>query len=360
MYPARIKAADQKSDLAVLEVLPLPQQPLRLTPIKFGDASTLRKGQIVIALGNPFNTARDGQPSASWGIVSNLARKSAPEPDETNPNGVKRSLHHFGTLIQTDAKLNFGTSGGALLNLKGEMIGLTTSLAATAGYEQAAGYAIPVDETFLRVVEQLRHGREVAYGFLGIQMSRESPAVKEGTRVMGVVAGTPAQRSGLRAHDVITHVNGRPIYDADSLLLNVSSLPAEAPARLTVLREGQVRQFEVELAKGIPEKRIFTTPHPLWRGMRVDFATALGIEFLGRNERLLQEGGVVVVEVDEDSPAWRAGIRTEMIISHVGNTRVQTPKEFREAVASKTREVQLREVRFSGKIETDTYTIDSE
>ena len=71
-------------------------------------------------------------------------------------------------LIQTDAKLNLGTSGGALLNLKGEMIGLTTSLAATAGYEQAAGYAVPVDETFRRIVETLKEGREVEYGFLGV------------------------------------------------------------------------------------------------------------------------------------------------------------------------------------------------
>ena len=78
-------------------------------------------------------------------------------------------MHHYGTLIQTDAKLNLGTSGGPLLNLNGEMVGLSVALAATAGYEAAGGYAIPVDATFRRAVETLKQGREVEYGFLGIQ-----------------------------------------------------------------------------------------------------------------------------------------------------------------------------------------------
>src|SRR5207342_2000310 len=104
--------------------------------------------------GNPYAIARDGQVSASWGIVANLSRKAGPIPDETSPAGVRNtSLHHYGTLIQTDAKLNLGTSGGALLNLKGEMVGLTTSLAAAVGYEQAAGFALPVDDAFRRAVE---------------------------------------------------------------------------------------------------------------------------------------------------------------------------------------------------------------
>src|SRR4029079_13356173 len=108
--------------------------------------------------------------SASWGIVSNLSRKDGPWPPERDdrPGPTRVTLHQLGTLIQTDARLNLGTSGGALVNLKGEMVGLTISLAATLCYEQAAGFAIPVDETFLRVVEALKQGNEVEYGFLGI------------------------------------------------------------------------------------------------------------------------------------------------------------------------------------------------
>ncbi|MHC4176628.1 MAG: S1C family serine protease, partial [Planctomycetota bacterium] len=169
VYPAWIKAADPRSDLAVLAV-----DAVDLVPIRFGDASNLKKGRIVIALGNPYAIARDGQPSASWGMVANLARKAPPAPDETDSSG-KRTLHHFGTLIQTDAKLNLGTSGGPLLNLDGEMVGLCVSLAAMVGYETAAGYAIPVDRTFRRAVDTLKSGREVEYGFLGIQPANLQP-----------------------------------------------------------------------------------------------------------------------------------------------------------------------------------------
>ncbi len=89
--------------------------------------------------------------------------------NENTSLSTKESLHQFGTLIHTDAKLNLGTSGGALINLRGEMVGLTTSLAAISGFEQAAGYAIAVDDMFLRVLESLKAGKLPEFGFLGIQ-----------------------------------------------------------------------------------------------------------------------------------------------------------------------------------------------
>jgi serine protease Do len=243
------------------------------------------------------------------------------------------------------------------------MVGLTTSLAAAAGYEQAAGYAIPVNETFLRIVEALRLGREVDYGFLGVQMRNLDPRDmadgKEGMRVAGTVAGTPAHRH-LQTDDIITHVNGKPIYDADGLVLNVSSQPADSATRLTILRGNRAQQVELDLAKAAPAKRIVTAQAEMWRGMRVEFASAISQEFLIRNDHLLLEGAVVVAQVDEDTPAWRAGLRPEMIISHVGNRRVQSPREFRDAVAGKTGTVQLREIRLNTRIERPVYAIDPE
>ena len=111
LYRAWVKAADPRSDLAVLGIDVASAASVDLPAIAFGDATTLRKGQIVLALGNPHAIARDGQASASWGIVANLARKAPPAPEDSDPTG-RRTLHHFGTLIQTDAKLNLGTSGG--------------------------------------------------------------------------------------------------------------------------------------------------------------------------------------------------------------------------------------------------------
>src|SRR5207253_2509174 len=123
-------------DLAVLEITEPEPSKLNLRSITLGDASHLKRAQIVITLGNPYAIARDGQMSAGWGIVSNLGRR-APPAEGTNLYEQHPTIHHYGTLIQTDAKLNIGTSGGPLLNLKGEMIGLTTAMAALSGAEKS-------------------------------------------------------------------------------------------------------------------------------------------------------------------------------------------------------------------------------
>ena len=210
VYHAWIKAADPRSDLAVLSIDGADAASANMAPIRLGDAATLRKGQIVVTLGNPYAIARDGQASAGWGIVSNLGRKAPPAPDDTEPGG-KTTLYHFGGLIQTDARLHLGTSGGPLLNLRGEMIGLCVSPAAMTGYESPAGYAIPVDATFRRVLDILQQGREAEYGFLGVLpvnlKAAEIAAGLQGIRAR-VVPGTPAGRSGLRDDDIITSVNG--------------------------------------------------------------------------------------------------------------------------------------------------------
>src|SRR5262249_18786288 len=146
-YDAKVKAADPRSDLALLEIAEGSERG-EFVPVRWGSSAKLRRGHFVITLGNPYAIARDGEVCAGLGIVSNLARKAAPVSGESNPRASKPTLHHFGTLVQTDAKLPLGTSGGALLNLDGEMVGLTTAMAAGAGYDQAAGYAIPVDEAF--------------------------------------------------------------------------------------------------------------------------------------------------------------------------------------------------------------------
>jgi len=342
VYRAWIKGADPRSDLAVLGI-----EAVDLPPIRFGDAAGVKKGQIVVVLGNPYAIARDGQASAGWGIVANLARKAPPVPDESDSSG-KTTLHHFGTLIQTDAKLNFGTSGGPLLNLRGEMIGLCVAWAAVAGYESAAGYAMPCDQTFRRVVETLKLGREVEYGFLGIQPGNLRPqellAGGQGIRVERVVPGTPAARSGLKENDIVTAVNGRPIYESDGLVLEVGKLPIEAVARLAVLRNSRPRTLNVTLAKyPVRGRKIVTTPSPGWRGMRVDYPTAFvdtdpqaesGLAFFDR--------GVIVIGIEQGTAAWQAGLRRGMLVTHVGRAAVRTPRQFRLQTARSSGPVQLR------------------
>lgn len=342
-YRAWIKGADPRSDLAVLAI-----DAPDLEPIAFGDAAKLNKGHIVIALGNPYAIARDGQISASWGIVANLARKAPPRPDATDASG-KRTLHHFGTLIQTDAKLNLGTSGGPLLNLDGEMVGLCVALAATAGYEKAAGYAIPVDRTFRRVVETLKRGREVEYGFLGIEPAnlrpREILAGMQGIRVSRVVPGTPAARpGGLEPNDIITAVGGAPLYDADSLVLEVGRLPVDSVARLSIIRDGRRRTLGVTLTKyRVRGKKIVTNRPEPWRGMRVDYPTTVVDSGPRQGNRMpFYDEGVIVTDVAEASPAFAAGLRRGMRVTHVGGEPVRTPKEFFATVAGRRGPIQLR------------------
>jgi len=342
VYRAMIKGADPRSDLAVLSI-----DAKGLVPIVLGDAQRLRKGQIVIALGNPYAIARDGQASASWGIVSNLARKAPPHPDENDPVG-KSVLYHFGTLIQTDARLNLGTSGGPLLNLRGEMIGLCVSLAAVAGYETAAGYAIPVDATFRRILDTLKAGREVEYGYLGVRRSGEptgpEAATGQGVRIEDVVPGSPAHQAGLRPGDRITAVNGQPIYDFDGLVLEVGKLPVETRVRLDVLRDGRSMSIEVVLSKyPVRGRKVVTERPPAWRGVSVDYLTGV-VDGTGRPmfSALPFDLGVAVTDVQEGSPAWQAGLRPGMIIRQVGPTPVRTPREFLEAVSRQTGPVEIR------------------
>ncbi len=337
-HKATLLAADPRSDLAILKI-----EATGLRPIRFGNADNLRKGQIVIALGNPYAIARDGQVSASWGIVANLHRK-APRDTSEGAGNPGATLHHYGTLIQTDAKLNLGTSGGALIDKSGQMVGLTTSLAAIAGYEKAAGYAIPVDATFRRIVETLKKGREVEYGFLGIEpdnlTDQERKIVPQGMRVNKVYAGTPARDSGLLEGDIITAVDGKPVFDADSLVLEVGKQPVHAVVTLGIVRNAdQMPPLIVRLAKFPVQGRKVYEPRPRWRGMLVDYKTATIQE--ARFRQTPPGDAVVVLDVEENSSCWKAGLRRGMFITRVKNRPVTSPEDFEELVRNENENVLL-------------------
>jgi serine protease Do len=363
-YQARVKAEDPWMDLAVLEV-----EAAGLPPITFGDATNLKKGQLVIVLGNPYAMAKDGQPSAARGIIANLHRPAPPLSASREATPGKPSLHHYGTLIQTDVKLLKGTSGGALINWKGDMIGLTTSLAAPPGYEEAAGYAYPANEAFLRSLENLKQGRKADYGFLGVApvhlTAFERRQGRFGARVKEIVAGTPAARTGLREDDVITHVNGVAVQDANELIRELSQAAAGAEVRLTVERpagSGRPRSVveTVTLSKkyvAAPRPIVSETEEPEWRGLKVDYATAIP-QFDERIAAIDPEGCIAITGVVEGSPAWKAGLRARQFITHVENQRIAAPQEFFETVASMEGPVQLRLTEKIG--ESFTQRIESE
>jgi S1-C subfamily serine protease len=354
-YPATIKAADPRSGLAVLAIAAPGAKSATFQPLSFGDASQLRKGQFVITIGNPYAIRSDGEPTASWGIVTNLARKApagANLNDAPGPNGDYRTtLHHLGTLIQTDAKLGWSAGGGALINLRGELVGLTTTVAAIAGHEQPAGYAIPIDETIRRIIDTLKQGREVEYGLLGIGFQQTDFGVAAGAATVGatvqqVYPGSPAARAGLQTNDVITRIAGQQVGDVDRLQLTVSRLLPSQKVPIEYVRGGHAASAQVTLSKlAISGKKIVTDQPPSWRGIRVDYALALDAATLAEQSAagaIDTEGCVVVADVAQDSPAQTAGVRTGMFISHVDDKRVTTPEEFRAAAQNTNQNVSIR------------------
>ena len=347
----KVMAGDPWTDLAVLRI-----KAQDLIPMPLGDAGKLKKGMIVIGLGNPYAIARDGEVSATWGIISNLRRQAAPRPKTLPNQTVRETLHHFGTLIQTDAKLNLGTSGGALINLRGEMIGLLTSQAALYGYEKSAGYAIPVDAMFRRTLKTLKAGKKVQVGFLGVAPEDLELAWRRqghvGAKVEQVVPGTPAARAGLVGGDIITHVNQQPVENRSELFRQLGQLPVKAKVALRVERGTTLQRAgrQLTLRAVLSKKYVESTrpayaqePDTVWRGLQVDYGTALPPEvFQQHGHKLDPEGCVAIVAVETGSASWNAGLRPGEFINHVGSKRISTPEEFWQVVSQQTGPVRVQ------------------
>jgi S1-C subfamily serine protease len=329
-FDAEVIAADPRSDLAVITpVQDRGGDRPRLKPVAIGDATRLRKGSFLVALGNPFNAAReDGSPSASWGILSNRARRLDVENDGFSA-APRTRLQEFPTLLQLDAKLNLGMSGGAVINLKGELVGLTTTASSPAGFDVQAGYAIPMDRMGRRAVEALRQGKEVEYGLLGIIADPQFS-----NRVSRVATHSPAALGHLRVGDEILAVNGVPIANFDSLILSVSVYPPGESVRLKIRRSDDIIERTIVLAKFHVDGEVIATNRPKpWRGLRVDYSTTIQMRGNGAPDNDSVPAGVVAAEVEEGSPAAAAGLKKGVLIFRVGDRPIHSPRDFAEAVA---------------------------
>jgi len=330
-FDAEIIAADPRIDLAVIVPAEVEGtgQP-RLKPLPIGDAARLRKGMFLVALGNPFNAARDGRPSASWGILSNVARRLEDDRDENNQLTKLSRLFNYPTLLQLDSKLNLGMSGGAVINLKGELVGLTTMAASPAGFDAQAGYAIPMDMVGRHAVETLKDGREIEYGLLGIVA--DPPA---SNRVGTVQINSPAALGEIVANDEIIGVNDVPVQDFDSLILAVNAFSAGDTVRLKIRRNEKVIARSITLGKYPVEGEVIATNRPKpWRGLRIDYTSAIRFRTFGPSFFDAREAGVTVIEVEEGSAAAAAGIKRGQLIHRVGDTSVANPRAFYAAVGS--------------------------
>jgi len=334
---ADVHAADKRSDLAVLKLLAPPKD---LRPIKFADVrtvdgtdgrrATVYPTKLVVLLAHPAVTGFGVErPSAGFGSLSSVRRRVAPPGKAGDGDQRGQTVYDFGTFLEYDTRPAIGGSGGALLNLDGELIGLTTALVAVTGAEAGPGYALPMDANTRRIVEVLRRGEEVEYGFLGVQYQD----VAGGVLISVLTTQGPAQLAGLRAHDVITQVDDVPVADRRDLFLTIGT--ALAGNRVKVTTRDRPRPVEVTLGKyqhALPHIAS-VRPDPVF-GLRVEYTSVL-FQQPGRAAVEAVLPGVIVRELVPDSPAaakFKAlGDPGRWLITHVDATAVATPAEFYKA-----------------------------
>ena len=263
-----------------------------------------------------------------------MRRKIAGPSDETKR---VKPLAQYGTLIQTDARLNLGSSGGALLNLNGELVGLTTALAALTGGETAGGYAIPMDANVRKMIDVLKSGKEIEYGFLGVTVHPDSTTFGRGVIISDVALGLPAARAGIQSGDIVTSINGSRVREQEDLFLDISAALAGTESQIEVLRGGAKRTFKIRLAKfpntDLSERNIASNrPKPVF-GLRVDYSSTLSFD-------TNPPEGVLIKELEPGSAADRElkkefTDRSRLIVVSVNGRPVPTPADFYREAAGK-------------------------
>ena len=349
--PVSLQAADPRSDLAILR-LDLSGTKLKaseLPGLNVGQAEGLKRGRMVVCLGNPYAIAWDGTCSASFGMVSNLFRRPF-LGSSRRPLDDGSRLHQLGLLMQLDTRLQLGSSGGAVLNLDGEWIGLTTPLAVLPGTEKSAGYAIPFTKGVRRVIDSLVRGYEVEYGFLGIA-PQDIPLAELGTvpekitqpaapYISHVAGGGPADLAGIKPGDVVLQVGETPVLSGDDLVREIGLLGPDVEVSLQVWRPRTgITECVAKLGKwpvyDDQQLKISADRYPAWRGIKVDYPTARR-RYLPTDPLEKYPHAVVVLAAPEDS-----GLVAGDYLAQVEQQLVKTPREFHKAVENKLGDVKL-------------------
>lgn len=307
-FAAKLVGSDPGTDIALLKIEGSNLQALRL-----GDSDLLNVGDFVVAIGNPFGLGQ----TVTSGIVSALGRSGL-------------DLEGYEDFIQTDASINPGNSGGALINLKGELVGINTAIIGPSGASVGIGFAVPT-AMVKAVLDQIVSFGEVRRGRVGASSEDISHdlaqslglASTEGAIISTVEPKSPAEQAGLKPGDVITAVNGRPVRRSIDLRNRIGMMPIGATITLTTLRNGKTLTTKVKIAKPleVPGTEAETVP-------QLAGATVANLKAGARGKI----EGVIVTQVDANSPAWRHGIRPGDVIFGVNRKKVRSVQEFLSAL----------------------------
>ena len=317
-FKARIVGADKRTDVAVVKI-----EATGLPAVKVGDVSRLRVGEWVMAIGSPFGLEN----TVTAGIVS----------------AKQRDTGDYLPFIQTDVAINPGNSGGPLINMRGEVVGINSQIYSRSGGFMGISFAIPMDEA-IRVSDQLRVSGRVTRGRIGVQIGQVSKDVAEsiglgkaqGALVTGVESGSPADKAGVEAGDIITRFDGKTIEKVADLPRLVGNTKPGNKSTMTVFRRGASRDLSITIAEIEPDKPAVKAsareekPKASAVGQQVGLMVAEVTE--AQKKELKLKGGVLVAAATD--AAAKAGLREGDIILSIANTEVSGVKEF-EAVLAK-------------------------
>jgi serine protease Do/serine protease DegQ len=308
---AKVIGSDPESDVAVIRI---PNG--KLTALPLADSDRLRVGDFVVAIGNPFGLGQ----TVTSGIVSALGRTGL-------------GIQGYEDFIQTDASINPGNSGGALVNLRGELVGVNTAIIAPGGGNVGIGFAIPSNMVARLMSQIVKHG-SVRRGQLGVSVQDLTPELarafnipaNQGAVIAQVVPRSAAAKAGLREGDVVLRVNDRLIRDAGSLRNAIGHLEVGASVQLEVLRNGRSLNIDARVGEYVPDKAEGDDLNPRLAGAI--------FEDIGPTSPLAGKvQGVLVVRVESGSPAARAGLRSNDVITAINRQRVSSTDELRRIAA---------------------------
>ncbi len=316
---AKLIGADPDADVAVLQV-----KGDRLTGIPLGNSDSLRVGDFVVAIGNPFGLKQ----TVTSGIVSALGRSGL-------------GIESYENFIQTDASINPGNSGGALVNLRGELVGINTAILGPNGGNIGIGFAIPINMAHAIARQLIEHG-EVKRGRLGIGIQDLTPELARafgiertgGAVVSQVEEGSPAAAAGIKPGDVIVAVDGHPIADSGQLRNRIGLLRVGTKVDLELIREGR----RLNVSARVEEIRKTELSGSKAAGGRLAGATFAEADLRGRRH-------VIVSEIEQGSPAARSGLREGDIIVSINRKPISSVDEIGEALKLNERGVLLNIVR---------------
>jgi len=310
-FTAEIMGTDPETDLALVKI-----DAEDLPYLELADSDQLEIGEWVLAIGNPFGLSR----TVTAGIVSAKSRSDV-------------GLTTYEDFIQTDAAINFGNSGGPLINLDGQAVGINTAIVGSGG-NIGIGFAVPINMV-KAILSQLKEGKEINRGFLGVDIQDLTPELSEyfglkntkGVLIPNVREGSAAEKAGLKPADIILEFNGKPVESATELQNSVAMLEPGREVKIVLFRDGKKQTITAELDKRPPLSELLGKGEPKTLeelGFTVQDLTA----DLAERHGFEGQSGVIVTSVEPDSAVAQNGIAAGVLIKEVNAKKITNTKEF--------------------------------